>query len=639
MKYQSKYFIILFLVSLIFLNLSQIVPDVLSFGKGIVQSLDKPGVWRGARFARSKNFADYVLFLREQIPETGTVILPPEEVSMWTLANTPAMEFFLAPREIRNCQTLECGGSFIGADQTYILIMGLDRFPGTEIRDQKTNVRMHNDTWGVYGPAPGLGGGTSFREGLNFRLLWGEILLPLLMIPLVMALGFLAVSLVLPSLPAWSRVGIGWGLMLGLFSLGGYLLLLSGWITDLSHVLFLSLGLILLLTAGLTLMKDVSTGKILLLFGELKQPDPWLILIFLLGGLFTFLAVGSGVHATDAYVLWGAKGAGLAAEGLNGVTRGTNTTEYPLHIPLLFGFLRDTFGETLPASKIIFPVYYLSLLLIVYGYLKEKMVPHIAGLSTLVLATMPVMARHARIGYANLPLTFYLISGAILWNWAGSRNERSSGWGARLTVGILIALAGWTRPEGLWLGITFLLVIAGRMLWGQKRCSFRELLPVISVPVALWLTWLGTKSTFYPETDALEGNLARAGQEIFSGRIHLSELGKILNYFFTQGLNFQAWGVVGFVFLLAGFLYLVKPGVGGKEIYGFWIPGLLWTGLIIALYYVFSFDQVHELDWWLNTGFNRMIMPGMVLIWTGSALALAKFQIKETASSSREPRG
>lgn len=628
MKYQSKYFIILFLVSLIFLNLFFIVPDVLSFGKGIVQSLDKPGIWRGARFARSINFADYVLFLREQIPETGTVILPPEDVSMWTLANTPAMEFFLAPREIRNCQTLECGGGFIGADQTYILIMGLDRFPGAEIRDQETNVRMHNDTWGVYGPAPGLGGGTSFPEGLNFRLLWGEILLPLLMIPLIMALGFLAVSLVLPSLPAWSRVGIGWGLVMGAFSFGGYLLLLSGWMTELSHVLYLSLGLVLLLTAGLAHKKKASAEKILLLFGELIQPDPWLVLILFLGGLFTFLAVGSGVHATDAYVLWGAKGAGLAAEGLDGVTRGTNTTEYPLHIPLLFGLMQDAFGETLPASKLMFPVYYLSLLLVVYEYLKERMVPHFAGLSTLVLATMPVMARHARIGYANLPLTFYLVSGAVLWSWAGSRRERSSGWGARLIVGILIALAGWTRPEGLWLGTTFLLVIAGRTLRGQNRYSFREFLPVISAPVTLWLIWFFTKSTFYPEVDALEENLARAVQEIFSGRMHLSELGQILNNFFTRGLNFQAWGVTGFVFLLVGFLYLVKPGSGEKETYGFWTTGLLWTGLIIALYYVFSFDRVHELDWWLNTGFNRMIMPGMVLIWTGSALALAKFQIK-----------
>lgn len=628
MKYQSKYFIILFLVSLILLNLFFVVPDVLSFGKGIVQSLDKPGIWRGARFARSINFADYVLFLREQIPETGTVILPPEDVSMWTLANTPAMEFFLAPREIRNCRTLECGGGFIGADQTYILIMGLDRFPGAEIRDQETNVRMHNDTWGVYGPAPGLGGGTSFPEGLNFRLLWGEILLPLLMIPLIMALGFLAVSLVLPSLPAWSRVGIGWGLVLGAFSFGGYLLLLSGWMTELSHVLYLSLGLVLLLTAGLALKKKASTEKIWLLFGELRQPDPWLVLILFLGGLFTFLAVGSGVHATDAYVLWGAKGAGLAAEGLDGVTRGTNTTEYPLHIPLLFGLMQDAFGETLPASKLMFPVYYLSLLLVVYEYLKERMVPHFAGLSTLVLATMPVMARHARIGYANLPLTFYLVSGAVLWSWAGSRRERSSGWGARLIVGILIGLAGWTRPEGLWLGTTFLLVIAGRTLRGQNRYSFREFLPVISAPVTLWLIWFLTKSTFYPEVDALEENLARAAQEIFSGRMHLSELGQILNNFFTRGLNFQAWGVTGFVFLLVGFLYLVKPGSGGKETYAFWTTGLLWTGLIIALYYVFSFDQVHELDWWLNTGFNRMIMPGMVLIWTGSALALAKFQIK-----------
>lgn len=121
------------LVGIILINVTQVSPDVLQFGKGILDNLDQPGLWRGAKFARSRNFADYVLFLNKQIPEEALVVIPPDEEVMWTLANSPAMEFFLAPRTITNCTDLACGKAFLDQPDTYILIMGRDRFPGQQI--------------------------------------------------------------------------------------------------------------------------------------------------------------------------------------------------------------------------------------------------------------------------------------------------------------------------------------------------------------------------------------------------------------------------------------------------------------------------------------------------------------------------
>jgi len=66
----------LFIV-LIVINLIYIMPDMGSFGLGILSNLDRTGTWRSAKFARSGNFADYVIFLRTEIPETGIVIIPP----------------------------------------------------------------------------------------------------------------------------------------------------------------------------------------------------------------------------------------------------------------------------------------------------------------------------------------------------------------------------------------------------------------------------------------------------------------------------------------------------------------------------------------------------------------------------------
>ncbi len=107
---QKKKSILIGLFSLmIVINLIYIVPDMGSFGLGILSNLDRTGTWRSAKFARSGNFADYLMFLREEIPETGIVVIPPEEVSMWTLSNKNAMQYFLNPREVQNCTTIDCG--------------------------------------------------------------------------------------------------------------------------------------------------------------------------------------------------------------------------------------------------------------------------------------------------------------------------------------------------------------------------------------------------------------------------------------------------------------------------------------------------------------------------------------------------
>ena len=146
-------------VLLILVNLVVVVPEMGSFGLGILRNWDQPGPWRSARFAYSANFADYIEFLREEIPEDALVIIPPKNVTTWALADTPTMQFFLAHRRIINCITVDCGSVFIGRENTYILIMGLDRFPGAEVRPLVENISMHNDTWGVYGPSDSLGNG------------------------------------------------------------------------------------------------------------------------------------------------------------------------------------------------------------------------------------------------------------------------------------------------------------------------------------------------------------------------------------------------------------------------------------------------------------------------------------------------
>jgi hypothetical protein len=616
---QKKRSIVIGLFSvLIVINLIYIVPDMGSFGLGILSNLNRTGTWRSAKFAKSKNFADYVMFLRAEIPETGIVVIPPEEVSMSTLSNTPAMQFFLNPREIKNCTTIDCGAHFIGRENTYILVMGLSQFPGEIIQNQATNIRMYNDTWGVFGPEDGLGKGTPPVDLTSFEILAMDIFLPLFSFILLLFIGYYSASMILPGLPPWSRLGIGYGVLMGVFSVSGFIFLYLGWIENLTLCFSLLTGLAVIILIAALLTKKVQLDIITDLFVWGSTLDIWTILIVMLGGLYIFLAVGAGVHATDSYVLWGAKGAGLASEGLSGViTRGTNTTVYPLHISMLLGMLMDTFGDTLPASKLIFPVYYLSLLLVIYEFLREMSESVLAGLSTLVLATMPVLARHARIGYANLPLTFYLVVGVILFVRAISESKLNLKRMLWIMSGILFALAIWTRPEGLWLVIGILIASLSCLLISREFKHLHKIWLITIAPLFVGVGWKLTSSRFYVGVDSVEGNLEKIVHQFSLSNFHQGEFILILKYFLRQFYNFQTWGAVGLGSLIAILVFFLSVHKQGCKLWILLMTAASSLVVIIAIYYVFSFDQVHDIGWWLGSGFSRMIMPGMTLLWLG----------------------
>jgi hypothetical protein len=627
---QKKKSILIGLFSvLIVINLIYIVPDMGSFGLGILSNLDRTGTWRSAKFSNSKNFADYVIFLREEIPETGIVVIPPEEVSMWTLSNTHAMQFFLNPREVKNCTTIDCGSDFVGRENTYILIMGLSKFPGKIIQNQAVNIRMYNDTWGVFGPEDDLGKGTQSVDLTSFEILATDIFLPLFSFLLLIFIGYYFASMLLPGLPPWSRLGIGYGVLMGVFSVSGYVFLYLGWIDNLTLCFSLLTGLSVTILIVALLTKKVQWGIITDLFAWGSTLDIWTIIIAILGVLYIFLAVGAGLHETDSYVLWAAKGAGLASEGLSGViTRGTNTTVYPLHIPMLIGMLMDTFGDTLPASKLIFPVYYLSLLLVVYGFLKERSDSVLAGLGTLVLATMPVLTHHARIGYANLPLTFHLVVGVILFIWALFEAHSKSQRMLWVASGAFFALAIWTRPEGLWLVIGILIAGLCSLLFSGELKHLRKTWLIVIAPFLVGVGWKVTSSRFYVGIDPVEGNLEKIVHQFSMGIYHLKDFSLILRFLLRQLYDFKTWGVVGFGSLIAILAFFILAYKQDSKLRILLMTAASSLMVIIAVYYVLAFDQVHDMKWWLGGGFTRMIMPGMTLLWLGVAWSLLTDQQK-----------
>lgn len=616
------------LVLIVLVNLSQVLPDVLQFGKGILENIHQPGLWRGARFARSRNFADYVLFLNEQVPEDAEVVLPPEEAAMWTLANTPAMEYFLSPRKIRNCTELACGKAFLDRSNTYILIMGQDRFPGKAIQDHPERIRMYNDTWGVYGPEAGLGQGGAEGYPSVFLTAARGVLFPVLAYFLWFAVGGLLIGWLMPDLDPWMSMGLGFGTILGLKSMFLYLGLLLGISNIAGIVLILYLVLAVLILYGWQSSRFDPWKWFRRLLSR-EGGGVWRVLLLGMGGLLTYLAVGSGHHATDAYVLWGAKGAGILSRGLPGVVAGTNTTRYPLHIPLLIAGQKALYGDVLPASKLIFPGYYYSLLIVLFGYLKDRSGDTWAGLTSLAAASMPVVMRHGRIGYANLPLAFYLICGAlmIVVFHEGGGSQRNAG--GQVLGGLMLAFAVWTRPEGIWQVLGLLAVYSVWFLYSYRRKPVCIPWQFAGIPILFWLGWTLSSRGFYDQIRGSGSFVRILTQEVLQGRFHLSDLGHIFSYALSQMVNPEAWGTAGVAVLILGAAarFFVRREAVSVQFLG--AAGALFVILMIGVYFTFAFEPVHDLDWWLTSGFNRMILPGMLLVWLSASEAAGYVFMKE----------
>ena len=614
-NYKTKIILLLFLALLV-VNLITVLMEIAPFGKGIITNINQPAIWRSAKFTRSKNFADYVLFLLEQIPENGQVILPPKGLGTWEMGNTPSMQYFLAPREVINCTNLECGTQYIGNENTYILVVDAEQFPGKEVLKYPNNLRMLNDTWGVYGPEDGLGTGNKLEP--NSVLDGVRIVIPPILLFLALAvIGTGFISWWYPGLPAWTRVGIGYGVILGLLSILTYLILLWKPFANPKYIMY---GVLIFGGIGVLILvcsKKISLGNLLESFKEILAFDIWVIILLGFGGIMLVLAVGSGYYSTDAIVLWGAKGYGILSEGIQGVsTRGTNTVIYPLHIPLLIALCKDVFRELLPASKILFPGFYIALIFIMYDFLKQRLSRNIAGLSTLIYATSPILVKHARIAYANLPLTYYLVSSILLISYSyNAKNEREK---RRLWLlgGVFLILVIWTRPEGIWLALAVIFVLFLINYFKLQREEKGYILVYLLLPaLVFWAGWKISSTQVYLNAVNSSSIYNEAFQQFIAGDFHFLEILQMLKYFIAQWFNYETWGIIGLGLLI---LLALKENIfRQKNIPDIIIlsSGIICSILFFGVYYIVAFDTEHEFIWWLASGFNRMIMPGMSLIW------------------------
>ena len=593
------------------------VPDLIS----VRSNLGKSSAWRGANFNQSEKVADFIVFLNQNIPENARVVLP-SLGSNRKILTTPYMQLFLAPREVINCPNVECIQTISG-ENTFIVIIG--EFPINLSEDHSS--LMFDEHWGLLLP-DGFSAGEAHPSVKDFNSLWDLLwvgIWPLLWIVGLTFAGTLMVKVLLPGQETFLNLAFGYGMGLGMFSIGVAILGVLGFSLSKGMILISTIALLgVVMSIFFLYQSKLKSTGFPVKSESLKKNFDLLPLIFIsLGVVSIVLAVGKGYHRLDAIQIWGAKGYGIAASGsLDTVTDwGTNTLAYPLHIPVLIAAFRVLFGDVLPASKMIFGGYYLALMLVMYYVLLGIGVKRmISCIAVMLMMTTPLIFRHATIGYANLTLTFYLVASIAVFIIA--YNRIFTKWNLFLS-GFFLVCAAWTRPEGLVLAFgSIVLLLFLVTLDPESSLSWKRIARYVAPLIIYIFFWQIVKNTVYPKPFSNSNLLSEALVEILDGELHLSAVFYILLYLLQELTSQNVFGWLGFSLFLAGSLIIISRKSIPRSAGMLMAVGGLWIAMMVGMYYLISYDDAHDLSWWIISGLNRMIFPGLIVLWIGLVAAM-----------------
>ena len=608
-----KRIIYLFLVIIILVQAALLAREYLPAANRIRKNYSKTAMWRSAYFTSSNQMADYLEWIDNNTPEDIKILIPPDGYS--SIPSTPYLQFYLSPRYIANCTEdySACAGDMLSSSY-YILIMKPFDFPGEMAEELADRSLMMNDSRGILFPEgvtlPEQTAPVEYTGFVEFGLSFLPPLLFLLLVSIPFAFLYQSAFKSLSPLSSLS-----FGFISGTGALTFPILALLLFDISLMPVHVLASAALLWVLAGIVYLRKKSDLKTDFL-ADLKSDWGWYLIFVALGAGGLLISVGKGYSSTDALVLWGPKAYGILSQGIQEGASwwGTLTTYYPLNLPLMIGYMKTLFAETIPQSKMLFPLFYLSGLVLFFDFLKKQTSSAWAGLFTLVLGTSALVFDHSVIAYANLPTTIYIFAFMLLANEGFLESKPSTS--TSVLAGLLLILAAWTRPEVLPIAWVMLLLI-GVFTWlkHHKLNRLNILLPILLLG-AYSILWAVLQNYVYiaePFSSSLIGNGLK---ELFSGNINFPAIIYILQYFISNLFDIQVYGFIGWL-TTALFVWMLLKRTGKADQYLPAATGALYILIILGSYYFTSYktNTNHDLSWWVQSGLMRMILPGLFLFF------------------------
>jgi hypothetical protein len=351
-------------------------------------------------------------------------------------------------------------------------------------------------------------------------------------------------------------------------------------------------------------------------------------------------ALSQPLLAFDARAIWAFKAKvlyfeqGIYNQAFLDADRLHAKTRYPQLVPLAETFVASVSGGFYePAIKLLFPCFYVSLILLVGSELSRAFDRPYALLCTSLFASLPVFTIYANggaaSGYADLPLSFYVTALAtrlLLWLQEGS--------GGHLRLALLFtSLAVFTKTEGLALVFVIFLaiVLAAWLVYGRPLRSLWPLPATALGGLICLVPWFLFQARL-PIVD--EDFVHLLTVENLAGGLH--RLPYILRSLFKEFfLKPHLWSLLG---ISAGILFLRSPKSAVRSRLGvlLWIP-LLYVVVLCAIFMVIPW-KLEEL---FPVALTRLIMhiAPLLFLWIcfelgNSGLFLSKNELSHHSPSS-----
>ena len=223
--------------------------------------------------------------------------------------------------------------------------------------------------------------------------------------------------------------------------------------------------------------------------------------------------------------------------------------DYPLNLPLsetlLYVFMGN-FNDQM--MKIIFPLYFIAILIIVYFGIRRFASSTYSLLFTFLLASVPQFNAYATNGYLDLPLAYYcFVSASFLFLWFKNTEDVHF-----LSISAsFVALAGWTKNEGLmYCGANILLILIFFIFNARAISPKKMLIYLISyagIVFIMSMPWILIKMGAHLVND--EMSLSNLTASYLSKQYH--KIGPIIYEFQKQIFGPKKWNILWIVAIFA----------------------------------------------------------------------------------------
>ncbi len=279
--------------------------------------------------------------------------------------------------------------------------------------------------------------------------------------------------------------------------------------------------------------------------------------------------------------------------------------DYPLNLPLAETFIYTCLGQLNDQLvKIIFPLYFVCILVVIYFAIARIASRTYALLFTFILASVPQFNAYAANAYLEVPLAFYCFASALfLFEWLADTKKGSS----LIISAVMAGLAGWTKNEGLMYCGLNVFLIPIFFIFDRRGISVKHAVSLFFYCAIIFLIlapWLWIKSSCHLVNSDI-GRISINPAGIFK---ELYKLKPIAYEFQKHLFGPKKWNILWIIVLVA-FIFNCRRAFAGPRKYI-----TIYIGLVVAGYIFFYMISPLDIAYFLSKTWSRFLLHFLPIV-------------------------